>query len=279
MKPHNLTLTMIGAGLLWFGWYGFNVGSIVFTGDDGEDADTAQFYTETGVTFLNTTIATMAAMLAWLLMERILHGKATRSVRPRASWPASSPSPRPAVRSTWSARSRSARSPASLCAWAVGLKYKLGLDDSLDVVGVHLVGGIVGTLLIGLFSTADGAGGIDGLFYGGGLGSLGDQALGALSRSRGPACSPRSSGSPSSTRWAGGSARTTRSTASTSPSTVSRPTTCTAGSAAPAPSGVLAAKTIPHRKERTHEAHHRGDQAAQVGGRPRGARDLRRHRA
>ena len=68
----------------------------------------------------------------------------------------------------------------AVCAWAVGLKFKLGLDDSLDVVGVHLVGGIVGTLLIGLFSTSDGAGGIDGLFYGGGLGSLGDQALGAL---------------------------------------------------------------------------------------------------
>jgi Amt family ammonium transporter len=60
------------------------------------------------------------------------------------------------------------------------LKFKLNLDDSLDVVGVHLVGGIVGTVLIGLFSTADGAGGVDGLFYGGGLGSLGDQTLGAL---------------------------------------------------------------------------------------------------
>ena len=63
-----------------------------------------------------------------------------------------------------------------LCAWAVGLKYKLGYDDSLDVVGVHLVGGLVGTVLIGVFSTSDGAGGIDGLFYGGGFGSLGDQS-------------------------------------------------------------------------------------------------------
>src|SRR6188472_2787913 len=77
MKPHNLTLTMIGAGLLWFGWYGFNVGSIVFTAGDGGAKDTAQFMTETGVTFMNTTIATCTAMLAWLLMERILHGKAT----------------------------------------------------------------------------------------------------------------------------------------------------------------------------------------------------------
>ena len=65
MKPHNLTLTMIGAGLLWFGWYGFNVGSIVFTAASTSDAAkfSAQFMTETGVTFMNTTVATMAAML------------------------------------------------------------------------------------------------------------------------------------------------------------------------------------------------------------------------
>ena len=61
------------------------------------------------------------------------------------------------------------------CAWAVGLKYKFGLDDSLDVVGVHLVGGVVGTVLIGFLSTSSAPGGIDGLFYGGGFGSLGDQ--------------------------------------------------------------------------------------------------------
>src|SRR4051794_33859471 len=79
MRPHNLTLTMIGAGLLWFGWYGFNVGSIVFTSESLSDPTkfSNQFYSETGVTFMNTTVATMAAMLAWLLMERILHGKAT----------------------------------------------------------------------------------------------------------------------------------------------------------------------------------------------------------
>ena len=81
MRPHSLPLTMIGAGLLWVGWYGFNVGSIVF-GDDwstekGAAANVAQFYSETGRTFTNTTLATMAAMLGWLVIERLLHGKAT----------------------------------------------------------------------------------------------------------------------------------------------------------------------------------------------------------
>ena len=79
------------------------------------------------------------------------------------------------------------------CAWAVGLKYKFSLDDSLDVVGVHLVGGVVGTVLIGLFSTADEGSAspvaVDGLFYGGGIGSLVNQALGVLVAIAGPAWS------------------------------------------------------------------------------------------
>ena len=66
MRPHNLTLTMIGAGLLWFGWFGFNVGSIVFVAGDGGEKDIAQFMSETGVTWMNTTLATCAAMLGWL---------------------------------------------------------------------------------------------------------------------------------------------------------------------------------------------------------------------
>src|SRR3954469_22851799 len=180
MRPHNLTLTMIGAGLLWFGWYGFNVGSIVFVAGDGAEKDTAQFLSETGVTFMNTTIATCTAMLAWLLMERILHGKAT-SLGAASGIVAGLVAITPSCGAVSLAGAIAIGAIAgAACAWAVGLKFRFGLDDSLDVVGVHLVGGVIGTVLIGLLSTAAGAGGVDGLFYGGGFGSLGDQALGAL---------------------------------------------------------------------------------------------------
>ena len=179
MRPHNLTLTMLGAGLLWFGWYGFNVGSIVFTGDTDE-ANMAQFFSETGRTFANTTLATMAAILGWLLIERLMHGKAT-SLGAASGIVAGLVAITPAAGAVDIGGAVAIGVIAgAVCAWAVSLKYKLGYDDSLDVVGVHLVGGVVGTILIGVFSTADGAGGIDGLLYGGGAGSLGDQALGVL---------------------------------------------------------------------------------------------------
>ena len=183
MRPHNLTLTMLGAALLWVGWYGFNVGSIVFS----DDIDTStQFLNETGLTFANTTLATMAAIIGWLVVERLLHGKAT-SLGAASGIVAGLVAITPAAGAVdiFGALAIGVIAGA-VCAWAVGLKFKLGLDDSLDVVGVHLVGGIVGTVLIGLFSTVaeegDGiAGGVaDGLFYGGGLGSLGDQFLGVL---------------------------------------------------------------------------------------------------
>jgi Amt family ammonium transporter len=181
-RPHNLTLTMLGAGMLWVGWYGFNVGSIVLSADSlaGEDALRAQLFSETGRTFMNTTLATMAAMLAWLLVERMLHGKAT-SLGAASGIVAGLVAITPACGAVDVSGAIAIGAVAgALCAWAVGLKFRFGLDDSLDVVGVHLVGGIVGTLLIGLFSTSEGAAGIDGLFYGGGFGSLGDQVLGAL---------------------------------------------------------------------------------------------------
>jgi Amt family ammonium transporter len=176
MKPHNLTLTMIGAGLLWFGWYGFNVGSIVFTAGDGGAKDTAQFMTETGFTFANTTLATMAAMLAWLAVERAMHGKAT-SLGAASGIVAGLVAITPSCGAVSLVGAIAIGAIAgALCAWAVGLKYKMNLDDSLDVVGVHLVGGVAGTVLIGFLSTSDAPGGIDGLFYGGGLTSLGHQA-------------------------------------------------------------------------------------------------------
>ncbi len=176
MKPHNLPLTMIGAGLLWFGWYGFNVGSIVFVEGDGGPLDTAQFMSETGVTFLNTTIATMAALLAWLAVEKLLHGKAS-SLGAASGIVAGLVAITPACGAVEPVGAIAIGAiSGALCSWAVGLKYRFGFDDSFDVVGVHLVGGIVGTVLIGLFSSAAAPGGIDGLLYGGGLGSLGDQA-------------------------------------------------------------------------------------------------------
>jgi Amt family ammonium transporter len=176
MKPHNLTLTMVGAGMLWFGWYGFNVGSIVFTAGDGGAKDTQQFMTETGVTFLNTTVATMAAMLAWLLIERIMHGKAT-SLGAASGIVAGLVAITPSCGAVNTLGAIVIGAVAGgVCAWAVGLKYKLNLDDSLDVVGVHLVGGVIGTVLIGFLSTSSAPGGVDGLFYGGGLTSLGHQA-------------------------------------------------------------------------------------------------------
>jgi Amt family ammonium transporter len=182
MRPHNLTLTMLGAALLWVGWYGFNVGSIVFgtTFDENPDAFLAQFYAETGRSFANTTLATMAAILGWLLVERLTHGKAT-SLGAASGIVAGLVAITPAAGAVDITGAMAIGAVAgSACAVAVGLKFRLGFDDSFDVVGVHLVGGIIGTVLIGLFSTSEGAGGVDGLFYGGGLGSLGAQTLGAL---------------------------------------------------------------------------------------------------
>jgi Amt family ammonium transporter len=196
MKPHNLTLTMIGAGLLWFGWYGFNVGSIVFTQQGQSKAGwgsfAAQFQGETGVTFMNTTIATMAACLGWLLVERIVHGKAT-SLGAASGIVAGlvAITPSCGAVNTLGAICIGAIAGA-VCALAISLKYKLGLDDSLDVVGVHMVGGILGAVLIGFFGTKTSPQGKDGLFantdgstmnglfYGGNATLLGHQVLGVL---------------------------------------------------------------------------------------------------
>jgi Amt family ammonium transporter len=173
MKPHNLTLTMIGAGLLWFGWFGFNVGSIVFTGAD-EAENIAQFMTETGLVWLNTTLATCAAMLGWLLVERIRDGKGT-SLGAASGVVAGLVAITPACGSVSPVGAMVLGAVAGgLCAMAVGLKYRFGYDDSLDVVGVHLVGGVVGTLGIGFLATSGG------LLYGDGVRQLVVQLLVAL---------------------------------------------------------------------------------------------------
>lgn len=188
MRPHNLTLTMLGAGLLWFGWYGFNVGSIVFAAGDGGPKDIAQFMSETGVTFMNTTVATMAAMLGWLAMERVMHGKAT-SLGAASGIVAGLVAITPSCGSVDLVGAIVIGCVAGVaCAWAVGLKFRFGFDDSLDVVGVHLVGGIVGTLLIGVVGTTKSPQGVhgffpagaNGLFYGGDLTLLGHQAAAVL---------------------------------------------------------------------------------------------------
>ena len=142
MRPHNLTLVMLGAGLLWFGWFGFNAGSAVSAGNTA------------AVAFVNTLVATGAASLAWLLTEKIRDGHAT-SLGAASGVVAGLVAITPAANSVSPIGSIILGAVAGvLCALAIGLKYKLGYDDSLDVVGVHLVGGLWGTLAIGFLATA-----------------------------------------------------------------------------------------------------------------------------
>ena len=174
MRPHNLPFTMLGAGLLWFGWFGFNVGSFVpgtTAGVAGEgDAyfqNSVQFATnfvgETGLVWVNTAAAAAAAMLGWLLVEKIRDGKGT-SLGAASGVVAGLVAITPACGSLSPVGSLGLGVVAGgVAALAVGLKYRFGYDDSLDVVGVHLVAGLVGTVGIGLLAT-DG-----GLFYGGGF--------------------------------------------------------------------------------------------------------------
>jgi Amt family ammonium transporter len=185
MRPHNIPFTMLGAGLLWFGWFGFNVGSIVPSATQGVAGRSADFFDnsvqfatnfvgETGLVWVNTCVATAAAMLGWLLVERLRDGHAT-SLGAASGVVAGLVAVTPACGSLSPVGSIALGAVAgAACAYAVGLKYKLGYDDSLDVVGVHLVGGLVGTVLIGLLSTSSG------LLYGHGVRQLVVQALVAV---------------------------------------------------------------------------------------------------
>jgi Amt family ammonium transporter len=168
MRPHNMTLVMLGAGLLWFGWFGFNAGSALGAG------------TWAGLAWVNTLVATCAAMLGWLVVEKVRDGHPT-SLGAASGVVAGLVAITPACGSVSPLGSIAIGAIAGVaCAYAVGLKYRFGYDDSLDVVGVHLVGGLVGTLAIGLFADPATPAAVAGLFYGGGFDQLGRQAIGAF---------------------------------------------------------------------------------------------------
>ncbi len=166
VTPHNLPFTMLGAGLLWFGWYGFNAGSALSAGGLAASA------------VVTTTVAAGAATLGWAAVDYLRQRKVTSlgavsgaiaglvAITPAAGFV----SPLSAIVIGLVA--------GVVCAYAVGLKLKLGYDDALDVVGVHAVGGIVGALLIGILAeTAVNPAGANGLLHGGGLTLLGHQAV------------------------------------------------------------------------------------------------------
>jgi Amt family ammonium transporter len=170
MAPHNLPLTLLGAGLLWFGWLGFNAGSALQAGALAAQA------------VVSTHLAGVGGMLGWVALEKRLVGRATTlgaasgavaglvAVTPAAGYVDSLPA------------LLLGGLAGTICLLAVRMKYKLGYDDSLDVVGVHFVGGVVGTLFVGLFaSTAVNAVVRDeGLLLNGGFTQLGRQALGVV---------------------------------------------------------------------------------------------------
>jgi Amt family ammonium transporter len=168
MRPHNLPFVLLGASLLWFGWFGFNAGSALAATDLAATA------------FTTTMTATCAAVLGWLVVEQIRDGRPT-TLGAASGAVAGLVAITPACAFVDPMGALAVGVVAGiLCALAVGLKFRLGFDDSLDVVGVHLVGGLVGTLLIGFFGTTNvNPLGANGLFYGGGLTQLWKQAAAA----------------------------------------------------------------------------------------------------
>ncbi|WTI78473.1 ammonium transporter [Streptomyces sp. NBC_00727] len=165
MRPHNLPMVMLGAGLLWFGWLGFNGGSALAA--NGLAA----------ASMLNTIVAGCTGLLGWLFVEQRRDGHPT-------TFGAASGAVAGLVAITPACGTVSILGGAAVglaagvvCSYAVAWKFRFGYDDSLDVVGVHFAGGVVGTLLIGLFATASMTGGAEGLLYGGGAGQLLRQAV------------------------------------------------------------------------------------------------------
>ena len=165
MRPHNLPFVLLGVGLLWFGWFGFNAGSALAANGMAS------------AIFLNTLVAGCLGMLGWLSVEQIRDGKPT-------TFGAASGVVAGLVAITPSCGTVSTAGAAAvglaagvICSFAVSLKFKWNYDDSLDVVGVHFVGGVVGVVLIGLLATEVMTGGPQGLLYGGGVAQLGKQVL------------------------------------------------------------------------------------------------------
>ncbi len=168
MRPHNLPFVLLGVGLLWFGWFGFNAGSALAANGLAS------------AIFLNTLLAGCLGMLGWLSVEQLRDGRPT-------TFGAASGVVAGLVAITPSCGTVNTLgagivglAAGVVCSFAVSLKFRFNYDDSLDVVGVHYVGGVVGVLLIGLLATPTMTGGPSGLFFGGGLEQLGKQALGAV---------------------------------------------------------------------------------------------------
>jgi Amt family ammonium transporter len=157
MRPHNVPYVLLGAGLLWFGWFGFNAGSSL--GANGL----------AGYAFVNTNTATAAALLGWLIVEKLRDGHAT-TLGAASGAVAGLVAITPAAGFVSPVGSIFLGLIAGVvCSLCTTIKFKLGLDDALDVGAVHLVGGVLGALLIGFFGTTKTGVGADGIFYGGGV--------------------------------------------------------------------------------------------------------------
>ena len=167
MRPHSLPLVMLGSGLLWFGWFGFNAGSSLAANGIA------------GLALLNTQVAAGAALLGWIVFEKIRNGHAT-SLGAASGAVAGLVAITPACAFVDPTGAAAIGVLAGIiCAWAVDIKYKLGFDDSLDVVAVHLIGGVWGSLAVGFFGTsAVNSVGLDGILYGGGVALLAKQSIG-----------------------------------------------------------------------------------------------------
>jgi ammonium transporter, Amt family len=166
-KPHNVPLTLLGAGMLWAGWYAFNGGSALAAGNSA------------AIVMVTTFVATCAAVLAWIGVEKLKDGHVT-GVGAASGAITGLVAITPACGAVTPIGAIFVGAIAgAICVYAVGFKEKLGYDDSLDVVGVHLVGGVVGTLLIGFFASEGMPNATNGLFYGGGFDQLWKQAIAA----------------------------------------------------------------------------------------------------